>query len=49
MNDYISRGQAQKRLNCTKETMYKLLRSGVLESARKEKWWLASLINEFRT
>lgn len=43
MNDYISRGQAQKRLNCTKETMYKLLRSGVLESARKENGgWLVS-------
>lgn len=36
MSDYISRAQAQKLLGCDKDTMIRLLRSGEIESSRKE-------------
>ena len=43
MTDYISRAQAQKLLGCDKETMVRLLRSGEIESSRKENGaWLVS-------
>ena len=44
MKEYISRIQAQRRLGCDKTKMMKLLRTGVIESSRKENGgWLVSL------
>ena len=43
MKDFISRAQAQKILGCDKDTMVKLLRSGEIDSSRKENGgWLVS-------
>jgi len=43
MTDYISRAQAQKLLGCDKETILRLLRTGEIESSRKENGgWLVS-------
>lgn len=43
MSDFISRQQAQKLLGCDKDTMMRLLRSGELETSRKENGgWLVS-------
>lgn len=43
MTDYISRAQAQKLLGCDKDNMVRLLRSGEIESSRKENGaWLVS-------
>lgn len=43
MSEYISRAQAQKLLGCDKDTMVRLLRSGEIESSRKENGaWLVS-------
>lgn len=43
MTDYISRAKAQKLLGCDKDTMVRLLRSGEIESSRKENGgWLVS-------
>ena len=43
MKDYISRGQAQNLLGCSKETIMELLRTGELETKRKENGgWLVS-------
>lgn len=43
MTEYISRQQAQKLLGCDKDTIVRLLRSGEIESARKENGgWLVS-------
>ena len=43
MTDYISRAQAQKLLGCDKDTMVRLLRSGEIETSRKDNGgWLVS-------
>lgn len=43
MSEYISRIQAQKLLGCDKDTIVRLLRSGEIESSRKENGgWLVS-------
>ena len=43
MPKYISRAQAQKILGCDKDTIIKLLRSGEIDSSRKENGgWLVS-------
>ncbi len=43
MTEFISRMQAQKLLGCDKDTIIKLLRSGAIESSRKENGgWLVS-------
>lgn len=43
MSEFISRAQAQKLLGCDKDTMVRLLRSGEIESSRKENGaWLVS-------
>ena len=43
MTEYISRLQAQKLLGCDKDTILDLLRSGAIESSRKENGgWLVS-------
>ena len=36
MDEFFSRIAAQKRLGCSKETILKLLHSGVIDSMRKE-------------
>lgn len=51
MEDYISRIQAQRILGCNKDTMMRLLRSGEIESSRKENGgWLVSIesLEEFK-
>lgn len=43
MSEFISRAQAQKLLGCDKDTMVRLLRSGEIETSRKENGaWLVS-------
>lgn len=43
MKEFISRGRAQKLLGCDKDTIMQLLRSGEIESSRKENGgWLVS-------
>jgi DNA-directed RNA polymerase alpha subunit len=43
MKDFISRAQAQRILGCDKDTMVKLLRTGEIDSSRKENGgWLVS-------
>lgn len=51
MKEYISRIQAQKILGCNKEAMMLLLRSGEIETSRKENGgWLVSVnsLEEFK-